>query len=93
MPDSIAPDLRAWLASHNPVVTERVVWAFGTMTFDGSLFLTTDDPPLHLVSSARCVVLQDNTVLCLTNAEARHILPGGRIEAGETPRQTVCREV
>lgn len=57
-------------------------------------YLSAEIPPPHLISSARCIVLQGNEVLTITDAKGDlHIVPGGRCEAGETPLQTMVREL
>ncbi|MBM3934790.1 MAG: NUDIX domain-containing protein [SAR202 cluster bacterium] len=49
--------------------------------------------PKELVTSARAVVLKGDTVLVSTNKDDRHLLPGGRVEPGETYEETVRREL
>lgn len=56
-------------------------------------FLCRELPPRELVTSARAVVLGAGGVLAVRDPTGVHILPGGRRQAGETPEQTVRREV
>ena len=56
-------------------------------------FRSDEQPPETYVTSVRCLIFQDDSVLAVSNREGRHILPGGRREAGETFEQTLRREV
>lgn len=77
-----------------PVSTETVVWVPGELEFQMETYLTDFLPPDELITSVRCVVLQDDCVLVLADADGiTHILPGGRREAGESLEATVRREV
>jgi 8-oxo-dGTP pyrophosphatase MutT (NUDIX family) len=60
-----------------------------------SAYLGDEMPPLDYVTSARVVVLRDDSVLVMREPgdEHMHILPGGRLEEGESPEQAACREV
>lgn len=46
-----------------------------------------------MVSSVRAVVLREDSVLTMTNLYGDHILPGGRVEEGETHGEALRREV
>lgn len=52
-----------------------------------------EPPPRQLLSSARAVVLRGAEVLTIRNAVEHSVLPGGRLEAGESPEDAVVREV
>ena len=52
-------------------------------------FLSDEQPPEQLVTSVRCLVFQNDSVLALRNRKGNHILPGGRREEGETFEQTL----
>ena len=58
-------------------------------------YLGDEMPPLDYVTSARVVVLRDDSVLVVREPgdEHVHILPGGRLEEGESPEQAARREV
>ena len=76
------------------VASEQVVWIPAELEFLASTFVTPDAPPDCLVTSARCVVTHDNSVLVVTDRDgSRHIVPGGRREPGETLSETAMREV
>jgi ADP-ribose pyrophosphatase YjhB (NUDIX family) len=70
---------------------EDVRW--GELRFHVTSYLGGRLPPLELITSARAVVLREDSVLVVRDPTAEHILPGGRREAGETLRQTIQREV
>lgn len=76
-----------------PCAGEQVVWPEG-LRFRVETFLTQEQPPLSYVTSARALVLRDGGVLVLSDrSPSTHILPGGRIEPGESVQQTLIREV
>lgn len=88
------PSSRSFSSEHDPMVSERVVWAPGELEFTVETYLTDDFPPDSLITSVRCVVLHDDCVLVLTDADGiPHIVPGGRCESGETQDATVRREL
>jgi len=60
---------------------------------EGYTILSTIMPPLELVITALAIVFLDD---CLLMTNLRHRgwdIPGGHVEAGETPEATVRREV
>ena len=56
-------------------------------------YLSTETPPTDLVSSVRAIVLKEDRVLVMTNLDSTHIIPGGRVEEGETHEETLQREL
>ncbi len=86
------PDLAAFLANRSPAASETVVWG-AWMRLHAVAYLTADPPPLPYVTSVRAVVLRDGLVLVQQDLDSRHILPGGRREAGEPLEATLQREV
>ena len=78
-----------------PAADEEVSWSNGAVQFR----VTVHTSPIHevpdvLVTSARCIVRVGERVLVCTNADGlAHVLPGGRIEAGESPEDAAVREV
>ena len=56
--------------------------------------LTKEDISKNINRSARAILLRENSLLLLhTKTLDYYMLPGGGIEEGETPEQTVIREV
>lgn len=53
--------------------------------------------PEHIINGALCYILHDGEVLLLKRNRAPHIglwsAPGGKMEHGESPQETVCREI
>ena len=57
-------------------------------------YLSAETPPVDLVSSVRGIVLNGDEVLVMHNRDGdAHIVPGGRVEEGETLEQTLRREL
>lgn len=83
-----------WARSHPPIHTDTVVWVPNQLEFQRTLHLTGVQPPLHLITSVRCIVLAGTQVLTVSDRDgSRHILPGGRREAGESLEETLRREL
>ena len=86
-------DLAGFLARHTPLVEESAVWGDGTLPLRIRSYLGDDVPPLEYVTSVRCLVFRDESILVLRNADSTHIVPGGRREGAETLEATLHREV
>ncbi len=86
-------NIQTFLACKNPFHKAEALWANGTMPLCVRFFFSDEQPPEQFVTSVRCLVLQNDSVLVLSNRKGNHILPGGRREEGETFEQTLRREV
>ena len=86
-------DIQTFLKGKNPFHETEALWANGTMTLRVRYFCSDEQPPEQFVTSVRCLVFQNDSVLVLRNRKGNHILPGGRREEGETFEQTLRREV
>lgn len=74
--------------------TETARWGNGTIPLRITAYLTGEEPPLPLVTSVRALVLRGDTVLIFWDHRDRpQLLPGGRREEGESPLETLRREV
>jgi 8-oxo-dGTP pyrophosphatase MutT (NUDIX family) len=79
------------LAHHVARSEESIEW--GDMPLRVSSYLTPMLPPLQYVTSVRAVVINHDSVLVLHDGRNHHVLPGGRIESGESVEATLHREV
>lgn len=86
--------LDRFLEGKVPDATETAVWGNGTIPLRLEAYVTTDEPPLDLITSVRAVMLGEDVVLVFWDHNGRpQILPGGRREAKESLLETLCREV
>ena len=86
-------DIRAFLAGKSSFFETETRWSDGTLPLRVRYYHSRKFPSDRYVTSVRCLVLQDESVLVLRNRDGYHLLPGGRCEAGETFEQTLRREV
>ena len=86
-------DLQMFLADKIPFHETEALWADGTMPLRVCYFRSDEQPSEQFVTSVRCLVFQNDSILVLRNRKGNHILPGGRREEGETFEQTLRREV
>ena len=87
-------ELSYFLASGTHLCDESVTWGNGTIPLQMKYYLANEEPPLKYVSSVRAIVFRDQAVLVVTDHDGqRYILPGGRLEEGEMPLETLKREV
>jgi 8-oxo-dGTP pyrophosphatase MutT (NUDIX family) len=89
-------DPGAFLARHTPLAEGVEIW--GRPDFRQPLrltwYCTDEEPPLALVTSVRAIVVRGDEVLVLHEPGGKHaIIPGGRREPGESPEETLRREV
>ncbi|MEQ4208422.1 NUDIX domain-containing protein [Actinopolymorpha sp. B9G3] len=87
------PELLDVLARHRPAATHREVWGAGTLPLEFSAYLTTARVPDELVTSVRCIVTAPGGIVVCENRREQHVLPGGRLESGETMTEAVVREI
>jgi ADP-ribose pyrophosphatase YjhB (NUDIX family) len=85
-------DLAAFLAGRSPHHREEVRWGDIRLAF--SLHISPEAPPARLITSVRSVVFGRGKVVVVDDSlGGSHVMPGGRIEPGETIAQTLAREV
>ena len=82
-----------FLRNYSPVDVERSVWRAGEIELTISSYITCDEPPPQLVSSVRALVFRDESILLMQNVNGPHILPGGRVESGESHLDALRREL
>lgn len=86
-------EIRAFLVGKKPFHEAEDAWTDGDMPLRLRHFRSDEQPPEEYITSVRCLLFQDDSVLVVSNREGRHILPGGRRKGGETIEQTLRREV
>lgn len=80
--------------AEKPVATDTDIWFNGRMVFTVDTYLGSVSAPTELVTSVRCVLRCGTQVMLMEDAERRqHVLPGGRIELGESHREALEREI
>lgn len=90
MPNTATP-LATYLAGLTPLHVADVMWS---VRLRQACYATKALPPDALVTSIRGMVFKDDAVLVVTDKSGeRHLIPGGRREAGETYEQTLRREI
>ena len=77
--------------SHNPTSGPRAAVALAIV--DEGLGADLDGLPVHATHSTRAAVLLTMRAAGLRNHAGQWALPGGRIDAGETPEQAALREL
>ena len=85
-------DLRRFLAGQKHVSQGTATWPNG-IELEIAGYFCVENPPLELVSSVRAIVLREDHVLVMRNLDGTHIVPGGRVEEGETHEETLRREL
>lgn len=87
----VSPELVVFLSPFSPASTETETWGDLPLLIHG--YLSDVLPASRWISSVRCVILSNDDVLVVRSPDSIHVLPGGRIEAGETLLETLYREV
>jgi ADP-ribose pyrophosphatase YjhB (NUDIX family) len=86
-------ELQYYLSRHEPGPTQEVNWGDG-IQLEVTGYLVHSLPPEPFVSSVRAIILRDDEILVFRDHNGTaHILPGGRLEAGETIMDTLDREL
>ena len=85
------PELETFLVDLQPEVREEDAWEELRLTVTS--YLTQHLPPTALITSVRAVAFKDDHVLAIREPHFVHILPGGRVEDGESFMDTLTREL
>lgn len=88
----VDPRLASFLQALAPVAVEHVRWPNGH-EFELESYFTSDMPPFEFVTSVRAVVVRDGAVLVFDDDVGPHVIPGGRVEPGESALMTLGREL
>ena len=84
--------LDRFLSRHERVSRNTAKWR-GGIELEVSGYLCSETPPSDLVSSVRAIVFKEDRVLVMRNHDSTHIVPGGRVEEGETREKSLQREL
>ncbi|MYB48804.1 MAG: NUDIX hydrolase [Dehalococcoidia bacterium] len=88
------PAADEFLRHYSPVDVETdVSWRTGEIELTISSYITCDEPPPQLVTSVRALVFRDESILLMQNVNGPHIIPGGRVESGESHLDALRREL
>ena len=85
-------DLDQILSRHQRVSQATAEWR-GGVELEYSGYLCSETPRADLVSSVRAIVFREDLVLVMRNLDGISIVPGGRVEEGETHEETLHREL
>ena len=84
--------LTKFLARQRLVSTSTAQWRRG-IELRISCYLSDEAPPTDLVPSVRAIVFREDSLLVMKNLDGMGILPGGRVEKGETHDEALRREL
>lgn len=76
-----------------PAYVENVLWHEVQIKLEVRTYLTDRPAPQEFTSSGRCILFSSERVLVMSNPSGKHILPGGRIEPGESISTATIREL
>lgn len=87
------PRLVSFLTPLRDAGVERATWP-GGLELEITSYVGDAAPPAELVTSVRAVLMKAGRVLVFDGDDGwTHIVPGGRIEAGERPLEALAREL
>ena len=85
--------LTTYLENMTAAASTQEIWGDAIM-LTCTAYVTDQLPPLNYVSSVRGVVTKDDALLVITDPDGSdHIVPGGRVENGESVLETLEREI
>ena len=82
-------DLAAFLDPLTFCAREEAVW--GPHRLCLTYYLAEEQPPLPCVTSSRAVLVDGDDVLVVRDPGGSHVMPGGRLEAGESKTRCGAR--
>lgn len=89
--------LKAFLNGRSPSVEERQDWLGGDIELRQTratyALAEADFPPADLVTSVRALLTRGSRIMVVRDPDGEHILPGGRVDEGEAPREALVREL
>lgn len=84
--------LDAFVAGRSPIYEGTTQWG-EAVRLALKVYPCAELPPAELVTSVRGVVFKAAKVVVVDDAIETHVMPGGRMEPGETIAQTLAREL
>lgn len=89
--------LKDFLQGRTPLAKEEMVWPAGETTLVQTRFTyaleVAASPPPGLVTSVRALLTRGSEIMVVRDPAGRHILPGGRVDAGEKQLDALKREL
>jgi 8-oxo-dGTP pyrophosphatase MutT (NUDIX family) len=82
-----------YLAGCTPLAHESATWADGHIELQLTTYITEAIAPIEYVTSVRCLLFREDTVLVQRDLDGMHVLPGGRRDGDESIEQTLRREL
>ncbi len=87
-------DLLQFLEAAELLSTDQVIWGKGTLPLQVSYYKSASRTPHKYVSSVRGIIFEHERVMVVREPGGHlYILPGGRVEKGESLIQTLRREL
>lgn len=87
-------DLEKYLNMSIEIESTDVTWNEGTLPVKITAYLSDTMAPESYISSARSIVFKGESVLVASQENGhQYILPGGRLESGESPLEALHREI
>ena len=86
-------ELATFLGSRTADMRQQVVWSGGEHRLQLNGYLTADAPPDAFVLAGRALVVENGRVLVVRTRDGEHVIPGGRLESGETALDAARREL
>ena len=81
------------LAGESVCADDTLVRGGGAIELRLRSYLTQRTPPIEHVGSVRAVITRGNEVLLMRNRDGYHVLPGGKLEPGESAIAALRREI